>query len=53
MDPSPGPTLAREVAAADNEVTKSSSVIDKSRVIVMKLSMNIKKKLMTEDVTSS
>ena len=51
--PSPGPTFASEVAAADREVTKSRSVIDKRRVMIMKLKIKIKKKLITEDVTSS
>ena len=32
MLPSPGPTLAREVAAAEREVTKSSSVVESKRV---------------------
>ena len=44
---------ASEVAAAERDVTKSKSVIDKRRVMIMKLKIKIKKKLITEDVTSS
>ena len=40
--PSPGPTLAREVAAAEREVTKSNSVVESKRVITIKLSISIK-----------
>ena len=50
--PSPGPTLAREVAAAEREVTKSSSVVDNKRVITMKLSMKTKKNPITDVITS-
>ena len=52
VEPNPGPTLAREVAAADNEVTKSKLVIDNSKVIATKTRLNAKKKLITDVVTS-
>ena len=35
-DPKPCPTLAREVAAADNEVIKSSCVVESNKVIIIK-----------------
>ena len=52
VEPNPGPTLAREVAAADKEVTKSKLVIDNNKVIATKTSINTKKKLITDVVTS-
>ena len=52
-EPKPGPTLAREVAAADNEVIKSSCVVESNKVIIIKLKIKIKKKLITEVTTSS
>ena len=53
VEPRPGPTFAKEVAAADKDVTKSKLVVESRRVIVTKLKINIKKKLITEVVTSS
>ena len=41
--PNPGPTFAKEVAAADNDVTKSNSVIESKRVIPKKMRIKIKK----------
>jgi hypothetical protein len=52
VEPNPGPTLAREVAAADKEVTKSKLVIDNNKVIATKTRINTKKKLITDVVTS-
>ena len=52
VEPNPGPTFAREVAAADKEVTKSKLVIDNNKVIATKTRINTKKKLITDVVTS-
>ena len=52
VEPNPRPTLAREVAAADKEVTKSKLVIDNNKVIATKTRINTKKKLITDVVTS-
>ena len=41
--PNPGPTFAKEVAAADKDVTKSNSVIESKRVMPIKMRIKIKK----------
>ena len=51
--PNPGPTFAKEVAAADKDVTKSNSVIESKRVMPIKIRIKIKKQLITDDVTCS
>ena len=40
--PNPGPTFAKEVAAADKDVTKSNSVIESKRVIPIKIRIKIR-----------
>ena len=51
--PNPGPTLANDVAAPDNEVRKSLPRNDKIKVIKIYDIINIKKYPITEDVIDS
>ena len=55
IDPKPGPTLDIDVAAADSEVIKSKPFIDKSAVIIKKITMykNMKDKMEDKNFSST